>query len=359
MSNLIQQTLGDTLEYLMALWRENAVPDEARARLRRLQDQHRQIPMDLVWEKESYAQAVHYDVLLRPSEAGTISLSFCPDRAIPWPLRRAQHSRESEIVRVNGHMVTVQMVMSYLDFIWDESRLITRLVDICFIQDEIEKREILVCETELQQAMDLFRSKHQLYTAGLTADWLRRHGQTQEVLERTLEAEVAAAKLRDQIAEGKVEDYFASHSSDFDTARIARFKVGEMAHARSIIKQIHGGELNFFEAAREQFCVEGSADGKLFAAVRRRDLSRERATAIFDASPGATVGPVPSGDGFELVNILKLNPARLDETTRSAIKEVLFEDWLAEQRREATIEWFWGDTARAPSQQPGSDSASC
>jgi flavin-dependent dehydrogenase len=41
-----------------------------------------------------------------------------------------------------------------------------------------------------------------------------------------------------------------------------------------------------------------------------------------------------------------LAPARLDEPTRSAIKKILFEQWLAERREAASVEWYWGNAAR-------------
>jgi hypothetical protein len=35
----------------------------------------------------------------------------------------------------------------------------------------------------------------------------------------------------------------------------------------------------------------------------------------------------------------------LDERTRDAIETLLFEEWLAERREAARIEWYWGDAA--------------
>jgi hypothetical protein len=36
----------------------------------------------------------------------------------------------------------------------------------------------------------------------------------------------------------------------------------------------------------------------------------------------------------------------LDRATRELVERRLFELWLAERRRGAHVEWFWGDRAR-------------
>lgn len=211
MTEQLNRTMAETLELLRALAHDASAPAEAQARLRQLQQRHPATPLELVWEQESYSQAVHYDVLLRVPEAGTVSLSFCPERAVPWPLRGAQHSRENEIVRVNGETLTVQNVMNYLDFIWDEARVVTGLVDACLIEKELALRELKAEDAELQQAMDDFRRRRGLYDTATTERWFAQNGTTQEKLERLLEYQIIAAKLRDQLTAAQVETYFAQH----------------------------------------------------------------------------------------------------------------------------------------------------
>jgi hypothetical protein len=44
--------------------------------------------------------------------------------------------------------------------------------------------------------------------------------------------------------------------------------------------------------------------------------------------------------------LLAIVPAELDGRTRAASKTILFEDWLAERRRAARIEWCWGSASK-------------
>jgi DNA-binding NtrC family response regulator len=64
--------------------------------------------------------------------------------------------------------------------------------------------------------------------------------------------------------------------------------------------------------------------------------------ALALAGRNVVQGPLRSGEGYGIVRVLHIERARLDEATREAIKEILFAEWLAGRRREATVEWFWG-----------------
>lgn len=102
MNAMLPQVLFDMLDYLMMLSREGIRPEEAKARLRTLQQQYPDTGMDLLWEEEAYDRSVHYDILLHLTREGTVSLSFCPDRALPWPMRGVQRWNEADLVRINN-----------------------------------------------------------------------------------------------------------------------------------------------------------------------------------------------------------------------------------------------------------------
>jgi parvulin-like peptidyl-prolyl isomerase len=101
--------------------------------------------------------------------------------------------------------------------------------------------------------------------------------------------------------------------------------------------------MDFFTAAQHQFLAsKGQTQHSLFTTIRRNQLTPPQATALFCAAPGAVVGPLYSGEGYEIVRVLHIEPACLDVPTCEAVKEKLFAEWLAVQRQEAAIEWFWG-----------------
>jgi putative peptide maturation system protein len=349
MNDNLQQATTDTLDYLRVLVRDGIRPTEARARLRLIQQKHPDTDMDLLWEEEAYDQSVHYDALLHLPGQGTVSLSFCPDRALPWPMRGVHRWSERDLVRVNNTVLQVAQAMACLDFIWDEAPITHRLINVCLIQEELAKNPIDLSDAELQQAMDAFRQVRKLYTAEDTYWWMARRGMTHDQLERLVADEAMVAKLRDRVTAGLVEAYFEEHRVDFDTADIARFACSDEASARHTCEQIRCGELDFYEAAQRCFMAAERSkhpSHALFAVVQRGHVSPALATAIFTATPGAVVGPVHTEEGYAIVRVLSYTPTRLNEPTRGAIKRILFEQWLAERREAATIEWYWGNAGR-------------
>jgi len=52
--------------------------------------------------------------------------------------------------------------------------------------------------------------------------------------------------------------------------------------------------------------------------------------------------PVETKAGYELRKVLGIEAAVLDAATRAAIGERLFQEWLAERRAAADVEWLWG-----------------
>ena len=59
--------------------------------------------------------------------------------------------------------------------------------------------------------------------------------------------------------------------------------------------------------------------------------------AVFGAQPGQTVGPIKTYAGWQLVKLESIHLAKLDEPLREKIKSLLFEEWLASERRKAKI----------------------
>jgi putative peptide maturation system protein len=355
MTRTRQQAVLDTLEWLMSLSREGIRPEEAQSRLQSLRQQHPETPLELLWEEEAFDGSVHYDTLLRLPEGGTVSLSFCPDRALPWPLRGVHRWSEADLVRVNRRVLKVDQAIACLDFLWDEARLVERLINACLIQEALEQEPIELSDAELQQAMDAFRRVRRLYTAAETHDWMERHGSTHEKLEGLVANQALVVRLRERVTAGQVEATFEARRTEFDTARIARLDFPDEASAQQVAEEIRRGEVAFYAVAERRFLEEAgrpAAPRHFFAVIQRGQTPPAFAEALFAAAPGEVVGPVRTEEGYAVVRLLSLTPAGLDEPTRRAIQELLFAEWLAERRRAATIEWCWGNvqqTAQAGS----------
>lgn len=347
MNTTVHETLTETLDYLVALKQEGIGPKEAQTRLRELQGRHPAIALDLLWEEETFDHSLHYDVLLRLAELGTLSLSFSPQQTLPWPMRGVQRWRDVDLLRVNNIVLDVAQAVAYLDSIWGETRIVNRMINTCLIQEALDKDPIELSDAELQRAMDGFRRARRLYSAEDTRRWMEQQGLSHTQMERYVADEALVAKLRDRVTADRVETFFAAHRADFDTARVAQITFADEATARQVHDRIIAVELDFYAAAQKQFLAAGAAPAshELFATLQRGQAPEWLAPA-FDAAPGDVLGPLDTGAGYALVLVLSIAPARLDEATRQVVKKILFEKWLAERRQTARIEWYWGQASQ-------------
>ena len=346
--------LADALDFLLAAQRDGLDLPAAQQRLATLRERHPDVGMDLLWEAERYASVLHYDVLLRPPGGGTVSLGVAPERAVPWLLRTAQHSHECDVARVNSQTLDIQTVVSYLDLLWGDTRLMEQMVDDILIDEGIAEHGIEASPGEAQRALDELRASLGLHSAADTVRWMERHNVSHDRLEWIASRNSNAAALRERVvSEDAVTRYLEQQAANLDTVQMARFRVPSAAAAGDAVAAIRQGRSDFFELAQQCFLETGTdgvrgGAGRLFATATRGSLSASQAQQLFGAKPGEVVGPVDSGDGYDVVRIFAVTRARpADPTARAAARSTLFADWLAERRQRARVEWFWGNAGRS------------
>ncbi|WP_433415529.1 TIGR04500 family putative peptide maturation system protein [Microtetraspora malaysiensis] len=292
----------------------------------------------LVAQREEYDGSLHHALLIKERDGATISLSWCPDRALPWPLRGVHRAGEHLLLRVNGVETPVARAIACLDFIWDESRLADRLVTDSLVREVLEEEPEPLTDAELQGAMDAFRRARGLLTGGAVRAWMDRNHISHHELEELVVLEASVARLRSRVAAGRVEDWFAAHGYEFDVARVARVEFTEGPRVPAAD--------GFLDAAERAFADGMARPGEVFATLRRGELSPETAGRVFGAAPGTVTGPFATEHGHLLIKVLAVEPAVLDGTVRDLVERRIFAEWIERRRSTAKIEWFWGTADR-------------
>ncbi|GAA2854837.1 hypothetical protein GCM10010517_12910 [Streptosporangium fragile] len=336
--------LDDALAWLRGL--EGVSPEHAKERLADLRARSPETRMRLLWQREAATGEYHYDLLFLSPE-GSVSLAFAPDRVIPWPLRGSQRSGEQLVLRVNGVDMTMERAVSVLDVLWEDTGLARRLVNAALVEQALATRQTNLSADRLQQAMDAFRRARGLLTAEATRRWMTERGVSHARLEEIVASEAAVADLRREVVEGRVEDFFAAHREEFDRLRVVRLRYADRDRADAAAGTLRNGVTEKDPVAL--------AVGEVLAGVatcRMEANGRDELVALFgaraaEARTGQVLGPagLPDG-GFCVAHVLAVEPAVLDEVTRGLVERRIFEGWLAEQRRHAHMEWFWGSRVR-------------
>jgi putative peptide maturation system protein len=319
-----------------------------------LSDRHPEAPVDLVWLEEPYDRSVHYDALIHFPGEGTVSLSFARDQDLPWPLRGVQRWHDRDLARVNDVVLTIEHAIAQLDFVWNQAPIVRRMVDACLIRETLQREPIDVTEDDLQEALNAFRRARGLSAAEDTHRWLADKGLSSEKLEQLLSDQATLRKLHARVAEGRVEAYFEAHREELGEVALLRLDFPDQADAQTALDEARSEAfLTVAQRAIGDALARGQAVPVLDSVVVRGGgasplgtfAASERNTVdgLRVAQPGEVLGPVTSTRGAALLQVLALRPACLDERTRQSIVHLLFEEWLADLRQAARIEWYWGN----------------
>ena len=341
-------TVASTVAWLSRLVNAGARPAKALESFRRFRARHRGVPMDLVWDFETYAGTFHYDVLVGVP-GGRLSIAVSPDRGVPWAFRHAHHGRETDVLRVNGRVLSIETVMGQIGRLWQDAALVTDLIDGCLIRNAIDQRGLSATATEIDDAVEAFTRAHGSTPAAMKAEW-RRRGWTTDDLRFELQRTVITEKLKKAIAGERIDEWFQRHHGTLDLAAIARLRLTDAGGATRVARQLRARGTTASDAV-EAAVIDGDAMAAAYTVeiVRRRDLGADAARFVFAAVPGAVGGPFKSDGYWDVLRVLRTSPATLDDTTRALVVDRLFQDWLEHERERADVEWFWGDVERAPS----------
>lgn len=185
---------------------------------------------------------------------------------------------------------------------------------------------LAVADADLQQAADRFRRCADLTSADETHAWLARQGWSVADLEAAAARDLLLARWKDHLAAGGAEARFRADQAGFDRLRVRRLVVDSEALARELLAQIHEEGRPFAVVAEEH--APPAAPPQV---VYRRQLPSAMAAAVASAAAGDVIGPLPTATGFLLLLLEEVQPATLDAATRAAIREELFQAWLAER----------------------------
>ena len=204
-----------------------------------------------------------------------------------------------------------------------------------------KRRGIVLSDEDIQERANQFRRIHGLHRAKETNDYFDALGVTLEDFEAFIVDMLYQEKVMEQIGEdAAIEEYFQLHSPRFESIEVSHIVMDSEGGAREMLSYLTDDPDSFEEMAREHSEADTRDAGGRIGKVMRGSLQGDIEAKVFNAEQGALLGPFPSGDGsmFEIFRIDAKSPAQLDDETRSEIKRLLRDEWLAARAREHRIE---------------------
>ena len=231
---------------------------------------------------------------------------------------------------VNGRPVSGEALRQLL-LIDDDGSLLAKLVEQAIIAAECESRQIEADAKAVSEEMNAIRKTKHLFSSQDTKDWLHENGLSDSQFESIVKARVKHNLLKKEIAEGKVEKYFALEKWRFDAVELYRIRVSKLSTAEELVAQLHDGAQFFGLAKRFSEDKATSASCGYMGKVKRESLRPEIESEIFAAQDGTIVGPLNSIDGFHIYLVEKIEPAKMIESVILEIEDKLFSEWLKEK----------------------------
>ncbi|MGA4988013.1 TIGR04500 family putative peptide maturation system protein [Nonomuraea bangladeshensis] len=310
------------------------LPDEARRRVRTWSEERPWLSAELVVDQPPGSTRAGYDLLLEHPAGGTVALSTEVDDGIPWLVDHSTHWAAGQVLRVDGHDLSIAAALSTIRAFGARDRQIhERLVDHCILLGEMRSGEGPLTDAETQRAADEFRRRRGLDTRERTLTWLAEAGLSEEAFWHHVRAQAYVARVRDRFAGEPARRHLAEHPEEF-TLRRAAWVTG--------VRPEVVGEL-----------ADGPVDGFLdraAAAVRSARVRLEACTALTPRLPrpirelpaGQAVGPVPVEGGYLAGVVYEVvAPSPGDPEVLDAARDAAYQAWLDERRRSADIRWFW------------------
>jgi putative peptide maturation system protein len=349
MSASFEHAIGETLDYLIELEAQQTAPAEVATQLASLRARHPTFAIDVTWQTEEHELRRSYDAFMRNGKSGTVALSWCPDRGVPFALRGMQRASQRELVRVNGVPLEVDEAAEALEFLWGSVRLLDRILDTCIVKAAVRAEPIDVEVGELEQAVEQFRVARGLFSAAATEAWLAQRGLTQEMLEGIVSDDLMLRKLRHRVTAVEVERRLRESPAYFDRIDLFHFEVGDEEVTTRLADEVRHGGVPFFAAA-ERVLTERAATAKGGCACGSGvQLSHYMRSQLFFPGGSPSAGDVGSvivfredDKPFSVARVMSISPATPESVDRDEIENMVFEEWLAERRRGARIQWNFG-----------------
>lgn len=241
---------------------------------------------------------------------------------------------------VDEQAINLQQTITYLKSSGRLAEFIGEILRQYVIEQELQKREEVGIDPAIvEQAVVDFRLKNQLTEPRIFQEWLASNGMDFESFHNQVAFGFKLEKLKTQVIEPKLQEYFIERKIFLDQVVLSRIVVDNQELAEELCSQIDEGT-GFEQLAREYSLTEDRIVNGMMGAISRGTLPDEIRAMVDRASPGEILGPVEFEERFSLLRVEQFLPASLDDNElEDALKNELFEQWLTEKIQKLNVKF--------------------
>jgi parvulin-like peptidyl-prolyl isomerase len=245
----------------------------------------------------------------------------------------------TQLLTIDDQPISFNQALQYLKFSGKIQSFIDEIVRQYLIGKELETRNDLdVSPAILEQAVVNFRLDNQLTAHKRFQEWLSQNGMDYDTFHNQLSNAFKLEKLKAQITEPKLQEYFIERKIFLDKVVLSRIMVNNKELAEELSTQILEEGVRFEQLAREYSLSDDRIFNGMMGAVSRGAMPDALRAAVDSVTPGELLGPLEMEGYWGLFRVEQFLPASVEDSKlKQVLQNELFEQWLVKKIQKMTV----------------------
>ena len=229
---------------------------------------------------------------------------------------------------IDQESISLNQALNYLRASGGFQRTLGDILRQYLLEKQLEvRKDIKIDSLRIDQAIMDFRLQNQLTEPEKFQTWLKSNGITYDDFQNKIAFSLKVEKLKAEITEPKLEDYFNERKPFLDRVVLSQIILDDQELANSLKQQILADKSKFDPLAREYSLTNDQITGS----VSRGQLPEALQTALDAANPGGLIGPLEIHGRYALFQVEQFLPATLQGELKQELQNQLFQKWLQEK----------------------------
>lgn len=247
-------------------------------------------------------------------------------------IKQLAKNSAQEFLLIENNPISLAQALTYLQSSGKLQPFIVEILRQYVIDQELQiQQDLDISPAVTEQAVIDFRLQNQLTDPQRFQEWLASNGIDYAAFHNQVTSSFKLTKLRSQITEPKIPEYFIERKVFLDRVVLSRIIVDSQELAEELSSQLEDGAA-FEELAREYSIADDKVVNGMMGPVSRGAMPDVLRAAVDAVSPRKVLKPLELEGRWILFRVEQFLPASLEDTQlKQALGNELFEQWLSEK----------------------------
>ena len=239
---------------------------------------------------------------------------------------------------IDNQPISVTQALAYLRATGDLQPFLLKIIRQHILETEVQTyNKLEIYSTIIEQAVIDFRLENQLNDPDRFQEWLKIEGISYAEFRHQIVARFKIEKLKAEITEAKLEEYFNANKGLLDQVILSRIVVPTKDFALSLRSQILEDSNRFESLAQEHSLTDDRLVKGIVGPINLGQIPEQIREYVATATPGKLIGPLEIDGRYTLLRVEQFLPAFLEGLLKQQLQEQLFDQWLQEKAQKMTI----------------------